>query len=186
MMEPTRTGRMAAPAAEDCFALLQQPACEIVEHCRRLATNPEAFWLPHFGFQAMALSRDWIAREPALRAIETICPIAQLGILRMPDHWVYHWHRDENRQACINMLLSTDHHSHTLFGQSINHTNMHCRELAYEPGRYYLFNNQIPHTVINLDVDRHLFSLEFAEAVPYGELRQRLASAGLLEPAANQ
>jgi hypothetical protein len=63
---------------------------------------------------------------------------------------------------------------------------MHCRELAYAPGRYYLFNNQIPHTVINLDVDRHLFSLEFAEAVPYGELRERLAAAGLLEPAGSQ
>ena len=186
MMAAHRTGRMAAPAAEDCFALLEQPACGIVEHCRTLATNPEAIWLPHFGFQAMALSRDWIAREPALLAIEAICPIAQIGILRMPDHWVYHWHRDQDRQACINMLLSTDHHSHTLFGQSINNTNMHCRELAYEPGRYYLFNNQIPHTVINLDVDRHLFSLEFAEAVPYGELRERLATAGLLEPVGSQ
>lgn len=80
----------------------------------------------------------------------------------------------------------TDHHSHTLFGQSINNTNMRCRELAYEPGHYDLFNNQIPHTVINLDVDRHLFSLEFTEAVPYGELRDRLRAAGLLEVAGSR
>jgi hypothetical protein len=86
MMAAHRTGRMAAPAAEDCFALLKQPACGLLEHCRTLATNPEAFWLPHFGFQAMALSRDWIARQPALLAIEAICPIAKLGNLRMPDH----------------------------------------------------------------------------------------------------
>jgi hypothetical protein len=79
------------------------------------------------------------------------------------------------------MLLSRDHHSHTLFGQSINNTNMRCLELTYEPGRCYLFNNQIPHTVINLDADRHLFSLEFAEAVPFGELLERFAAAGLLE-----
>ena len=183
MMAPDRNKRMVAPAAEDCFALLQQPACGLVDHCLELAANPEAFWLPHFGFQAMALSRDWIAREPALLAINSICPIAEMGILRMPDHWVYHWHRDQNRQACINMLLSSDHHSHTLFGQAINSTNMHCLELAYEPGRYYLFNNQIPHTVINLDVDRYLFSLEFCEAVPYGELRERFASAALLDHA---
>jgi len=98
---------MAAPAAEDCFALLEQPAWGIVEHCRTLATNPEAFWLPHFGFQAMALSRDWIARQPALLAIEAICPIAKLGNLRMPDHWVYHWHRNQDRHTYINMLLST-------------------------------------------------------------------------------
>ena len=34
---------MAAPAAEDCFALLKQPACGLLEHCRKLATNPEAY-----------------------------------------------------------------------------------------------------------------------------------------------
>jgi hypothetical protein len=173
-------------AARDCYALLEQPAHDLLGHCRQLAANPEAFWLPHFGFQAMALSRGWISREPALLAIDAICPIAQVGILRMPDHWVYHWHRDQNRQACINMLLRTDHHSHTLFGQSINSTNMRCLELAYEPGRYYLFNTQIPHTVINLDVDRHLFSLEFVEAVPFGELRDRFAAAGLLEPSGSR
>jgi hypothetical protein len=173
-------------AARDCYALLQQPALDLADYCRQLAANPEAFWLPYLGFQAMGLSHDWIGCEPALKAIDAVSPIAELGILRMPDHWVYHWHRDQNRQACINMLLSRDHHSHTLFGQSINSNNMHCRELAYEPGRYYLFNNQIPHTVINLDVDRHLFSLEFADAVPYGELRDRFAAAGLLEPAGSR
>jgi len=172
---------MTAPAAKDCFAPLKQPACGLVKHCQRLVANPESAWLPHFGFQAMALHRDWITNEPALQAVDAICPIAQIGILRMPDHWVYHWHRDQNRQACINMLLSLNHHSHTLFGQSINSNNMHCLELAYEPGRYYLFNNQIPHTVINLDIDRHLFSLEFREPLPYAELRDRLAAAELLE-----
>jgi hypothetical protein len=63
---------------------------------------------------------------------------------------------------------------------------MHYRELAYEPGLFDLFNKQIPYTVINLDGDSHLFSLEFTEAVPFGELRERLASAGLLEPAGSQ
>jgi hypothetical protein len=173
-------------AARSCYAILKQPALDLAHHCLRLAANPEAFWVPHYGFQAMAISRDWVSHEPALVAIDAICSIAQLGILRMPDHWVYHWHQDQNRQACINMLLSTNHHSHTLFGQRINNTNMRCLELHYEPGRYYLFNNQIPHTVINLDVDRHLFSLEFAEAVPFDELRDRFAQAGLLESSGNQ
>jgi hypothetical protein len=172
---------MAAPAADDCYALLKQSASSFAAHCRALVAKPEAIWFPHFGFQAMPLSRCLIASDPALQAIEQICPIAQIGILRMPDHWVYHWHRDQSRQACINMLLSIAHHSHTLFGQSINSANMHCLELNYEPDRYYLFNNQTPHTVINLDVDRHLFSLEFAEPLSYGELRQRFAAAGLLE-----
>lgn len=173
------TKLMNALASEDCFTVLRQPARELSKHCLQLAADPKAHWTPHFGFQAMPLSKDLIGREPALLAIETVCPIGQIGILRMPDHWVYHWHRDQNRQSCINMLLSIDHHSHTLFGQSINRTNMHCVELNYEQNRYYLFNNQIPHTVINLDIDRYLFSLEFAEAVPYNDMRKRFISAGL-------
>ena len=47
---------------------------------------------------------------------------------------------------------------------------------------FYLFNNQIADTVINLDFERYLFSLEFAEAVPYDELLVRFAAAGLIEP----
>ncbi len=86
-------------AARDCYALLQQPALYLLDHCRQLAANPEAFWPPHFCFQAMALSRDWISREPALVAIEAICSIAEIGILRMPYHWVYDWNRDQNRQT---------------------------------------------------------------------------------------
>ena len=35
-------------AAHDCYELLQQPARELAGHCRQLAANPEAFWLPRF------------------------------------------------------------------------------------------------------------------------------------------
>ena len=59
---------------------------------------------------------------------------------------------------------------------------MHCLELRYEPDRFYLFNNQVPHSVINLDVNRYLFSLEFTEPLSYAELKRRFADAGLLEP----
>jgi hypothetical protein len=172
---------MAAPRAADCYLPLRLRAEGLVEHCRQLVAGDNQLWLPHFGFLATPLSRDWIAREPALQAVEQLCPIAQLGILQMPDHWVYHWHQDQNRQACINLLISRDHHSHTLFGNSVSDTSMHCLELEYEPGRFYLFNNQVPHSVINLDVNRFLFSLEFAEPVPYAELKQRFADSGLLD-----
>jgi hypothetical protein len=74
----------------------------------------------------------------------------------MPDHWVYHWHRDQNRQACINLLTSIDDHSHTLFGNRVSETSMHCLELRYKLSRFYLFNNQMYHSVINLDANRYL------------------------------
>lgn len=172
---------MTAPLAADCYEPLRQRAQGLVEHCRKLVTLETALWQPHFGFLATPLSLDWIAREPTLHAIEQISPISQLGILKMLEHSVYHWHRDLNRQACINLLISSDHHSHTLFGQSVSDTSMHCLELQYEPGCFYLFNNQVPHSVINLDVNRYLFSLEFADPLSYSELKQRFMGAGLLD-----
>jgi hypothetical protein len=75
-------------AARDCYALLQQHALDLADHCRQLAENPEAFWLPYLGWQGMVLSRDWIGCEPALKAINAVSPIAELGILRMPSQRV--------------------------------------------------------------------------------------------------
>lgn len=172
---------MTAPDVADCYVPLRLAAQGLVEHCQQLIEGKNSLWWPHLGWLATPLSREWIAKEPALQAVEHICPIAKLGILKMPDHWVYHWHRDQNRQACINLLISTNHHSHTLFGQSVTNTSMHCLELQYEPKRFYLFNNQMPHTVINLDVDRYLFSLEFDKPLSYPELKDQFAIQGLLD-----
>lgn len=91
------------------------------------------------------------------------------------------WITSEPAQQAVHC----DHHSHTLFGRNVTNTSMHCLELRYEPGRFYLFNNQVPHTVINLDVNRYLFSLEFAESLSYFDLKQRFTDAGLLEPQTN-
>jgi hypothetical protein len=44
-----------------------------------------------------------------------------------------------------------------------------------------LFNNQVPHTVINLDGDRYLLSLEFSDPTPYDVLRRRFLAARLLD-----
>ena len=172
---------MAQLVAESCFSLLKPAAGGILAHCRDVIDTPERLWWPHLGWSATPLDLGWIELEPALRAVHQINPILQLGILKMPEHRAYHWHRDQNRQACINLLLSIEHHSHTLFGEPVNSTNMHCLELCYRPGRYYLFNNQVPHTVINLDVDRYLLSLEFKREIPYLDLRDQLKQADLLD-----
>lgn len=172
---------MAAPDVGDCYVPLRPLAQGLLSFCQELVTLQDTPWSPYIGWLATPVSREWISNEPLLRTVQQISPISQMGILKMPDHWVYHWHRDQSRQACINLLINCDHHSHTLFGYRVNDTSMHCLELRYAPNRFYLFNNQIPHTVINLDVNRYLFSLEFTEPVPYADLKQRFADAGLLE-----
>lgn len=172
---------MAQPNATSCFSPLRTPAAELLSHCQGLITDPERMWWPHYGFLGAPLNLSWIDKEPALHEVQQVSPIARLGILKLPAQWVYNWHRDQNRQACINLLLSRDHHSHTLFGKPVNSTTFQAIELRYPPGRYVLFNNQIPHTVINLAGDRYLLSLEFSEPTPYEELRHRFLAAGLLE-----
>lgn len=171
---------MAPLETADCYVPLLHKAHGLVEHCRQLVERNDLLWMPHFGFLALRLSRSLISNEPALQTVNQITPIAQLGILQMPDHWVYHWHRDHQRQACINLLINDNHHSHTLFGERVSSTSMHCLELCYKPSHFYLFNNQVPHTVINLDRNRYLFSLEFAGNHSYSELRDRFAAAKLL------
>jgi hypothetical protein len=178
-MRAADTG-MAQLFAEQCFSLLKPAAAGILAHCRAVITDAERLWWPHYGFSATPLDLGWIEHEPALCAVQQVSPISQLGILKMPDRYMYHWHRDQNRLACINLLLSVEHHSHTLFGEPVDQLNMHCLELQYRPGRYYLFNNQVPHAVINLDADRYLLSLEFQQAVAYPDLRCLLQKADLL------
>ena len=177
---------MAQPDAECCFSLLRTPAATLLNHCQGLIADPERMWWPHYGFLGSPLNLSWIGKEPALHEVHQVSPIARLGILKLPAQWVYNWHRDQNRQACINLLVSRDHHSHTLFGEAVNMTAYHAIELRYPPGRYMLVNNQIPHTVINLDVDRYLLSLEFSEPIPYNELRRLFLDAGLLEANGSQ
>jgi hypothetical protein len=80
------------------------------------------------------------------------------------------------------MLLSEEHSSHTLFVSEVATQSMQCIELCYELGRFYLFNNQMPHSVVNLSGNRYLLSLEFEKPFTYGELRKQACAAGLVAP----
>jgi hypothetical protein len=81
------------------------------------------------------------------------------------------------------MLISEDHHSHTLFGEDLHNQNMKITELKYMPNTLYLFNNQAEHCVINLDGPRYLFSLYFQQETPYEIVKNKLAIAGLIQEA---
>ena len=176
---------MGAPRAEDCYTPLGYAVGGVLEHCRAVAASSATVWQRHYGFLATRIGQEWVEREPALQAVDRLCPIAQMGILQMPDHSVYQWHRDQHRQACINMLLSEEHSSHTLFVSEVGTQSMQCIELCYEPGRFYLFNNQMPHSVVNLSGNRYLLSLEFEKPFTYGELRKQAFAAGLVAPVAD-
>lgn len=156
--------------SSDCFTELKPKAEAVPDFIRWvLCESPE--WQSHFGFDAIQLPNELIDIEPALKELHAVWPIGRLGLLRVAEKSVYDWHVDEYRLSCVNMLFTLGSSSHTLFGQQRDALNKDVIELKYEPDTFYLFNNQVPHTVINLGEPRYLFSLYFQEEKDYSELR---------------
>jgi hypothetical protein len=85
------------------------------------------------------------------------------GVLRMEPNTCYNWHVDTDRKVGLNMLLSDDGDSRCLFLDGEPGVVFKTQELQYEPDTYYVFKTQVPHTVLNTEDPRYLFSLEFLE-----------------------
>ena len=137
-------------------------------------------WSDHFGFHAIELDPNLIQCDAALKLVHQVQPIARLGLLMIRPSNFYKWHRDGYRQCCLNMLISQNHNSHTLFGKDIDYQNMSVVELKYKPETLYLFNNQEQHCVVNLDGPRYLFSLYFCNETPYSTVRDKFVAANLI------
>jgi len=168
--------QISSPKPENpCFCPLKTKA-KSISNCASTIIKDDLKWEEHFGFDAFELSLDDVLNlEPVLKAVDDRHKIQRIGILRTHAKTMYDWHVDEFRLSCINLLISEDHHSHTLFGMQKNYINKIITELEYKPNTFYLFNNQIQHCVINLDRHRYLLSLYFEEEVPFVELKQKLA-----------
>jgi len=164
----------------NCYAKLVGKADFLLHYCRWLILHADN-WTEHFGFDAIELHRDVIDEEPVLAEVNKIQKIGKLGLLRVKSKSFYDWHVDAFRLSCINLLVSDDHHSHTLFGKKLDSRNREIIELPYEKGRYYIFNNQMEHCVCNLDEDRYLFSIYFEEEIVYEDLYQCVKSSKLLD-----
>jgi len=158
------------------FSEIKTKSNELVSFLEYLINFEEVPWTEHFGFEASPIDSLWIERELALKEINEIHPIQNLGLLKIPRKSFYNWHVDGFRQSCINLLVSKDHHSYSMFGEYKNeYYYNNLVELNYKPLTYYLFNNQKNHAVINLDdKDRYLFSLYFKDEIPYGILQKKL------------
>jgi hypothetical protein len=118
---------------------------------------------PYFGFDAASFPLDVILQDPILNRINQIFPIGGAGILRMDENKCYMWHVDKSRGVCVNMLIQGHDSSLTLFGSPTQGSQMDICRLEYSTNSLYLFNNQVPHTVINLSNTRYLFSVEFID-----------------------
>ena len=162
----------------DCFSEIKTKSNKLALYLEDLISSQNLSWDKHFGFDVIFLDSSWIQKELALKEINELHQIRQIGLLKVSSKYCYHWHVDDFRQSCINSLISKDHYSHTLFGEykDVFYYN-NLIELKYKPYTYYLFNNQRNHTVLNLDnKNRYLFSLYFEEETSYEILRDKLKS----------
>ena len=160
----------------DCFSEIKTKGKDLILHLEYLISLKNLAWQEHFGFQAVQIDITWVKKEPALKQIDEIHPIKQLGLLKVPKKSFYNWHVDDFRQSCINLLISKEHNSYSIFGEHQNdYYYKNIIELNYEPSTYYLFNNQKSHAVFNMDSeDRYLFSLYYKNEQPYEIMCKKL------------
>lgn len=121
-------------------------------------------WVDYYNFEAIKLPTE-IATENCtfLDKLNEAHPF-HCGIIKMKPNTFYDWHVDTNRGVSINMQLGVAN-SFCVFedGERLNEMVGRFTSLEYHINTYFVFNNQVPHTVYNFDRIRYLFSLEFEE-----------------------
>lgn len=130
------------------------------------AAKSNNVWTQYHMFKAMPVPHRILDLDPFFRKL----PVFKAGILKMDPHTCYDWHVDGKREGAINMLLTGFDSSLCLFKNSNGEVYFKTKELPYEEGALFAFNTQTPHTVVNNEGDRYLFSIEFLEPVPYEKL----------------
>lgn|GEM_PF-2138907 len=129
-----------------------------------LQSGPEE-WENYWGWLALKLDTSIIAGDPFLEWLHARHPF-RCGVLSMDPFSFYGWHTDGRRGVSINMLTDFTHGRHSsMFALPRDQSRSQGRffELHYEPNRFYLFNNQVEHTVVNYEGNRFVFSIEFDE-----------------------
>ena len=116
-------------------------------------------WKPYYNFHAVQVPFELAYSDPILYMLGMQHKLA-VGIIRLDPHTTYDWHTDTRRGVSINMLLNNAK-SNCLFSVSEAEATHSFVELKYRLGSYYVFNNQVPHMVINFNESRYLMSVEF-------------------------
>ena len=117
-------------------------------------------WQRYHNFDAIQVPFDIAFSDPILYMLGMQHKLA-VGILRLDPYTTYDWHVDGRRGVSINMLLN-DVKSSCMFEVGHDEATHTFLELKYTPKTYYVFNNQVPHMVINFAESRYLMSVEFA------------------------
>ena len=168
------------------YAELKNKSEVIYDHCKDILSDKDVKWEPYYDFSIFKISNKLIDQEPILKKINEKYKIKLILVVKLEPYETYVWHTDSTRGASINMILSPhENKSYCLFGVPIKNSTkrMDFYELKYNPKTFYLFNTQVPHTVINFDKIRYIFSLEFVteyDDLKYSDLYKWLRNENLL------
>jgi len=119
-------------------------------------------WVEYYNFTATPIPVDILARDKFLVKLAGKRKF-HAGILKMDPNTCYNWHVDSDRKVGLNMLLLDDEASRCFFADGQIGVVTKTEELKYVHGKYYVFNTQVPHMVINTTEPRYLFSVEFLD-----------------------
>lgn len=139
------------------------PYCKVETDKLDLSSATKQAEMEYFGFSIDVLDIEKVLESnPFLKWLYEKHPF-RAGLLNLEPFKTYKWHTDGRRGVSINALIS-DSPSVTLFSENVFQEDSHqadIQQLDYELNQIYLFNPQVPHTVINFDKPRLLFSCEF-------------------------
>ena len=154
---------MGMISESDCF-FATKDFCQISNELERFIKR-ESF----LDFTALADDDNGIFfSDPFIKFVYDTFP---QRLMRSPRIWKwpaktkYFWHKDANNGCSINCVLK-DYKSLTIFTDIESYTNnleiKSIVTLSYEPNRWYVFNSQMPHAIINYgDEDRYTVVLSF-------------------------
>ena len=138
-------------------------------------------WYRVDGFDMLDIEKIFWSKESLLKLINDKFPIKFCAVIKMDPFTEYNWHTDFTRGFTINMLMENQA-SYCLFGDTLDEFNDSITILPYKIGRFYLFNTQHRHSVINFENPRYLFSIQFEQEkdeLSYQEVYNWCLSQGL-------
>lgn len=163
------------------YKIEQEPS--YLDQVKEYAKTANWTWLPFMnisiGFQK-TLGLQLIKKDKMLSRLQSKFD-AEMRLYMFPSMTVYNWHRDVEMGCSLNLVMD-DYSAHTLFNPSDKKEIIdNVVELKYEKNKWYLFNSQILHSVINVDSkDRVLLTINFPKNVTYNDVADHLKSEGIL------
>lgn len=182
---------------DSCFKKLKYKSTVLYDICNLCVESIEK--LPeevrneklkyYYNLQAFDIPKKFYLQEPLLEKINAQFEIKVAPVFISQKQTGYPFHTDGHRNVTINMLISSGM-SHSIFkiedwpheGRKFVAQEWHFEELIFEERTFYLYNTDIPHSVINFEQNRYMFSLKFEnEDLTYKQVYDWCEKNNLLE-----